>query len=170
VKNDDRRVARSGSIGSLMPSAGAIVQDTKNRGFIIVVLRGTAAVLAVTLSLTLPSELLAGGQWPDGPNKEYLKNLKRPDNWKNPSRALGGGRSLSCCDVGDTVKTKFKVESGRNSELGDYPEDRWHAWINGQWVLVPPDKIAPDYAPDGTPYLFMMADTIQCFVRPRGGL
>jgi hypothetical protein len=28
----------------------------------------------------------------------------------------------------------------------------------------------PDYAPDGRPYLFMLAGTIQCFVRPKGGL
>jgi len=73
---------------------------------------------------------------------------------------------LSCCDAGDTVKTKFKVEQ----DDGPHPEDRWYAWINGEWVVVPPDKIVPDYAPDGTPYLFMMAGTIQCFVRPRGGL
>jgi hypothetical protein len=105
-------------------------------------------------------------EWPDGPNKEFLKNLLRPDNWKFPSRALGDGRSLSCCDAGDTVKSKFKVEAGD----GPYPEDRWYAWINGEWVLVPPDKIVAGYAPDGTPYLFMMAGTIQCFVRPRGGL
>jgi hypothetical protein len=35
---------------------------------------------------------------------------------------------------------------------------------------VPPDKIVPDYAPDGQAYLFMLAGTIQCFVRPKGGL
>ena len=94
----------------------------------------------------------------------------RPDNRKNPNGRLGEGRSLSCCDVGDTVKTKFKVEPAGNSELGNHPEDLWYAWINGEWVLVPPDKIVPDYVPDGTPYLFMMVGTIQCFVRPRGGL
>jgi hypothetical protein len=105
-------------------------------------------------------------EWPDGPNKEYLKHLQRPDNGKNPSRALGDGKSLSCCDAGDTVKTKFKVEPGD----GPHPEDSWYAWINGEWVLVPAEKIVPDYAPEGTPYLFMMAETIQCFVRPRGGL
>jgi hypothetical protein len=104
-------------------------------------------------------------EWPDGPNKEFLKNLQRPDNWKNPSR-WPNPNSLSCCDAGDTVQTKFKVEQGD----GPHPEDRWYAWINGEWVPVPPDKIVPDYAPDGTPYLFMMAGTIQCFVRPRGGL
>jgi hypothetical protein len=104
-------------------------------------------------------------EWPAGPNREYLRNLQRPDNSKHPYR-YRDPKSLSCCDAGDTVKTKFKVETGD----GPYPEDRWYAWLNGEWVLVPPDKIVPDHAPDGTPYLFMMAGTIQCFVRPRGGL
>jgi len=135
------------------------------------VLRGVAALLAATVSLSFSSELLAGGgELPDGPNKQYLKNLQRADNWNNPNRALGDGRSLSCCDVGDTVKTKFKVEAAGNNQLGNYSEDSWHAWIKDQWMLVPRDKIVPDYAPDGMPYLFRMADTIQCFVRPGGGL
>jgi quercetin dioxygenase-like cupin family protein len=37
-----------------------------------------------------------------------------------------------------------------------------------EWVLIPPEKIVPDHAPDGQAYLFMLAGTIQCFVRPRG--
>jgi hypothetical protein len=104
-------------------------------------------------------------EWPDGPNKEFLKNLQRPDNWKSPSRWRNPD-SLLCCDAGDTVKTKFRVEPSD----GPYPEDHWYAWINGEWVLVPPDKIVPDVAPDGMPYLFMMSGIIQCFVRPKGGL
>ena len=102
-------------------------------------------------------------EWPDGPNKQFLQNLQRPDNYKNPHRDKN---SQSCCDAGDTVKTKFKVEPGDEK----YPEDRWYAWIKDAWVPVPPDKIVPDYAPDGQAYLFMLADTIQCFVRPKGGL
>jgi len=102
-------------------------------------------------------------EWPDGPNKEFLKSLQRPDNHKNPHRDKN---SQSCCDAGDTVKTKFKVEPGDER----YPEDRWYAWIKDAWVPVPPDKIVTDYAPDGQAYLFMLADTIQCFVRPKGGL
>ena len=51
-----------------------------------------------------------------------------------------------------------------------YPEDVWYAWLKDQWVRVPPEKIVPDFAPDGQPYLFLLADTIQCFVRPKGGL
>jgi hypothetical protein len=59
-------------------------------------------------------------EWPDGPNKEFLKNLQRPDNYKNPWRDK---HSQLCCDAGDTVKTKFKVEPGD----GAHPEDRWYA-------------------------------------------
>jgi hypothetical protein len=95
-------------------------------------------------------------QWPPGPTRDYLRNLHRPDF----------SRHSLCCDEGETVDTKFKVESG--DEL--YPEDRWYAWLDGEWVRVPPDKIVPDYAPDGCAYVFVMFGVIQCFVRPRGGL
>jgi hypothetical protein len=64
------------------------------------------------------------------------------------------------------VKTKFKVEPGDER----YPEDRWYAWLKDEWVRVPPEKIVPDFAPDGQAYLFLLADTIQCFVPPKGGL
>jgi hypothetical protein len=50
-----------------------------------------------------------------------------------------------------------------------HPEDHWYAWLDDNWVIVPPDKIVPDYAPDGQAYLFMLAGTIQC-VRPKGGI
>ena len=55
-----------------------------------------------------------------------------------------------------TVKIKFKVEPG----IERYPEDRWYAWLKDEWVLVLPEKIVPDYAPDGQAYLFLLADTI----------
>jgi hypothetical protein len=102
-------------------------------------------------------------EWPPGPNSEFLKNLVRPDNHEHPYRDK---RSLSCCDAGDTVQTQYRVEIGD----GFYPEDSWFALIEGKWERIPPDKIVPDYAPDGRPYLFLLAGTIQCFVRPRGGL
>jgi hypothetical protein len=120
--------------------------------------------LAIILLLTLPA-YAASDNWPDGPNKEYLKNLQRPDNRLAPHRKIDP-KSLSCCDAGDTVKTKFKVEAGNER----YPEDIWFAWLNGEWRPIPPEKIVPDYAPDGQAYLFLLADTIQCFVRPKGGL
>jgi hypothetical protein len=74
------------------------------------------------------------------------KNLMRPDNHKHPYRDK---RSLSCCDAGDTVQTQYRVEMGD----GPYPEDSWFALIEGKWERIPPDKIVPDYAPDGRPYL-----------------
>jgi hypothetical protein len=130
---------------------------------VIVFLRGIAAGLVATVSLALPSVLLAGGEWPDGPNKGWFQGLQRPDNSKHPYR---DEKSRFCCGVADTVKTKFKVEAGNER----YPEDRWYAWLNDRWIQIPAEKIVQDYAPDGQPYLFMLADTVQCFVRPKGGL
>jgi|SRR5436190_5982963 hypothetical protein len=123
------------------------------------------ATAVVALWFACPAPSYAGGEWPDSPNKEWFKNLQRPDNNQHPSRRLDP-KSLSCCGIADTVKTKFKVEAGNEK----YPEDRWYAWINDQWIPIPPEKIVDDHAPDGEPYLFMLAGTVQCFVRPRGGL
>jgi len=123
---------------------------------------GTAALAAMLISVCLSSNSSAGGEWPHGPNKAWFEGLQRPDNSKNPSR---DEKSQSCCGVADTVKTQFRVEPGDER----YPEDRWYAWIKGEWIPIPSEKIVPDYAPDGQPYLFMLADTVQCFVRPRGG-
>ena len=127
--------------------------------------RRIVAGMAAMVLVLLPTELLAGGEWPDSPNKAWFENLQRPDNGKNLHRQADP-KSLFCCGVADTVKTKFKVEEVNER----YPEDRWYAWLKNDWVLIPPEKIVQDYAPDGQPYLFLLADTIQCFVRPKGGL
>lgn len=123
------------------------------------------AMRRLTMILLLGAPAHAGDDWPDGPNKGYLQNLQRPDNHLAPYRKLDP-KSLLCCGAGDTVNTKFKVEPG----TARYPEDVWYAWLNGEWRPIPPEKIVPDYAPDGQAYLFLLADTIQCFVRPKGGL
>ncbi len=105
-----------------------------------------------------------GGDWPDGPHKDWFLMLERPDNDKHPYRR-SDPKSLYCCGAADVVKTKFKVENAG----GPYPEDTWYAWLNDAWVRIPPEKIVKDHAPDGMPYLFLLAGTIQCFVRPKGG-
>ena len=78
--------------------------------------RMCAAALAATV--VVPAPCLAGGEWPDGPNRSWFQHLQRPDNDTNP---------------------------------------------------IPPEKIVREHAPDGQPYLFMLADSVQCFVRPKGG-
>ena len=118
---------------------------------------------AAATGMAVPA--IAGGEWPDGPNKLWFEGLQRPDNHLNPSRKIDQ-KSLFCCGIADTVKTKFKVEPGDER----YPEDRWYAWLKDDWVLVPSEKIVPDFAPDGQAHLFLLAGTIQCFVRPKGGL
>jgi hypothetical protein len=128
---------------------------------------------AITLLILMCSTANAGdrpkAEWPDGPNKSFLQSLQRPDNWKQPDRSE---MVRSCCGAGDTVKTRFRVEAG----TGPYPEDRWYAWLDSKWVAIPSDKIVPDYAPDGQPYLFLLTPPsrpdlyeILCFVRRAAG-
>ena len=123
----------------------------------------TALRASAPFLLAFSSPAFPGGDWPDGPYKQWFQNLLRPDNHLRPS---GRDQSLYCCGVADVVKTKFRVEAGDSQ----YPEDRWYAWLNDQWVLIPAEKIVQDHAPDGQPYLFMWSGSIQCFVRPKGGL
>jgi hypothetical protein len=125
--------------------------------------RNSPAAMAAAILLAFSAEGFAGGEWPDGPNKTWFEGLQRPDNDKNPYRDY---KSRFCCSVADTVKTRFKVEPGTEK----HPEDRWYAWINDAWIPIAPEKIVNDYAPDGRAYLFMLAGTVQCFVRPKGGL
>jgi hypothetical protein len=127
--------------------------------------RLTAAISAVALLLVFPSEILAHGDWPDGPHKEWFQKLQRPDNDAHPYRKTDH-KSLFCCGAADVVKTKFKVEQGG----GRYAEDVWYAWLDGTWTRVPPEKIVKEFAPDEQAHLFVLAGTIQCFVRPKGGL
>ena len=125
-----------------------------------------AAVLAVTgIACALSPKSYGHGDWPDGPHKEWFQFLQRPDNHLHAHRQLDP-KSLYCCGAADVVKTKFKVESAG----GRYPEDTWYAWLDNAWVKIPPEKIVPDFAPDEQAHLFVLAGTIQCFVRPKGGL
>ena len=124
-----------------------------------------SALLAAAIFLVFGTTALAHGDWPEGPHKSWFENLQRPENHLNPHRALDP-KSLYCCGAADVVKTKFKVEPG-----GDrYPEDVWYAWLNETWTRIPPEKIVKDHAPDEQAHLFMLASTIKCFVRPKGGL
>jgi hypothetical protein len=120
-----------------------------------------AAMLAAAVCLVLQTAGLAH----DGPHKQWLESLMRPDNDRHPER-LADRKSLFCCGEADIVKTKFKVEN----TSGPHPEDQWYAWLNESWMLIPPEKILAEHAPNGEAFLFVLAGTIQCFVRPRGGL
>jgi hypothetical protein len=124
-----------------------------------------AAPLAACISIVFSSTAFPKGEWPDGPNKAWFENLQRPDNHLHPERRIDP-KSLYCCGEADVVKTRFKVESGG----GPHPEDTWYAWLNEAWVQIPPDKIIKDLSPTGEALLFLLAETIQCFVPPKGGL
>src|SRR5262245_37124130 len=98
-----------------------------------------AAVWAATVYLAL----ISNGAAHDGPRKDWLEGLLRPDNDRHPERQLDP-KSLYCCGEADIVTTKFKVENAG----GQYPEDRWYAWLNESWTLIPPEKVLEEFAPN----------------------
>ena len=57
-------------------------QNSEKRVTILV--RGLVTGLIASVPLALSTELFAGGEWPDGPNKHWFQGLKRPDNAKHP--------------------------------------------------------------------------------------
>jgi hypothetical protein len=124
----------------------------------------SVAMLAGAFASTAVQPGFSRGDWPDSPLSRWFKALKRPDGWKNPD---WDEKSKYCCDVADAVKTRFKLEKADGAR---YPEDAWYAWINDTWVEIPSEKIVDGFAPNGEGYVFFMAGTIQCFVRPRGGI
>ena len=65
--------------------------------------------------------------------------------------------------------TLLKPSSG-SSRGRPIPRRIWYAWLNDTWTKIPTEKIVKDHAPDDQAHLFMLAGTIQCFVRPKGGL
>jgi hypothetical protein len=120
--------------------------------------------LAALLLLQLPCICLAHDH-PPGLDREFLNALERPDNDKYPSRRLPSTHSsLLCCTDQDAVKVKYRVEQGS----GPYPQDVWYVWFNDAWTKVDEEKISPQYAPSGQAYIFILGNSIQCFVRPKG--
>jgi hypothetical protein len=122
-----------------------------------------AAALAAAISNVVPAH--AGGECLDIPNKPWFENLQRPDNHLAPHRNIDP-KSLFCCGIADTVKTKFKVKPGNER----YPEDRWHAWLDNRMGFSAAGKDCARLCARRPSVSGLLADTIQCFVRPRGGL
>ena len=110
-------------------------------------MRATLIIAALSALTALPAA--AGGEWPDGPNKQWFKGLQRPDNHKFPDRDAD---SLTCCGPGDVVKTRFRVDLASSA----YPRDVWYALLDNVWVRIPEDRIVPDHAPDGQAHLFVI--------------
>jgi hypothetical protein len=102
---------------------------------------------------------------PPSIDREFLNTLERPDNHKNPSRKTPGTHnSLLCCTDEDAVKVRYRVERESSQHL----QDVWYVWCKEAWTKVDEEKISPEYAPSGQAYIFVLGNSIQCFVRPRG--
>jgi len=104
-------------------------------------------------------------------DRKFLDNLQRPDN--RPDERFDQ-KSKSCCTDKDAVKVEYKMVV---PEGGKYPEAEWYVWIEShkpdgtpgeyKWVKGPPEKIVEEYSPSGQAYVYLIAHTIQCFVRPQ---
>jgi hypothetical protein len=70
-----------------------------------------ARQLAENLSLRSPADQ---PEWPDGPNKEFLKNLQRPDNWKHPgARSIRNHYRVATQVTRSTPRSKSSPGTGR---------------------------------------------------------
>lgn len=104
-------------------------------------------------------------------DRKFLDHLQRPDN--RPNERFDK-KSKSCCTDKDAVRVEYKMVV---LEGAKYPEPEWYVWIEAhnpdgtpsdyKWVKVPPEKIVEEYSPSGQAYVYLMAYTIQCFVRPQ---
>ena len=119
--------------------------------------------LAAAMSTAVPAH--AAGEWPDSPNRLWFENLQRPDNHLAPERWTDP-KSLYCCGIADTVKTKFKVEPGD----GKHPDDRWYTWLKEDWGCDPGGKDRARLRTRWAGLPIPACGTIQCFVKPKGGL
>ena len=83
-------------------------------------------------------------------------------------------KSKSCCTDKDAVKVEYKMVVPEGAK---YPEPEWYVWIESykpdgtpgeyKWVKVPSEKIVVEYSPSGQAYVYVIAHSIQCFVRPQ---
>jgi hypothetical protein len=104
-------------------------------------------------------------------DRKFLDNLQRPDNRPDDRRDK---KSKSCCTDKDAVKVEYKMVVPEGDR---YPEPEWYVWLEsyqpdgtpGQysWLKVPPDKIVDEYSLSGQAYVYLIAHSIQCFVRPQ---
>ena len=67
-----------------------------------------AAAIAAAMSTAVPA--LAGGEWPDGPNKLWFESLQRPDNHLAPYRKLDRSR---CSVAASPTPSKPSLRSSR---------------------------------------------------------
>ena len=105
-------------------------------------------------------------------DRKFLDNLQRPDN--RPDERFDK-KSKSCCTDKDAVKVEY-TRCSRPKALSIL-EPEWYVWIEAhkpdgtpgeyKWVKVPPEKNRRRISPSGQAYVYLIAHTIQCFVRPQ---
>ena len=75
-----------------------------------ILLRGVAAGLVASLPLVFSTELFAGGEWPDGPNKYWFQGLNPHSSsrlFETPQPSEAGGSPLGWIPPGRVVVVKY---------------------------------------------------------------
>lgn len=80
------------------------------------------------------------------------------DSWYEQQEMTPGAQQRlaawfkSCCDGGDTFKTRFRSVENDGSEWG---KEHYQYLKGGEWLDIPPDIVHHGKTPDGQPVLFL---------------
>ena len=119
-------------------------------------------VIAAPLFFAVTEHSFARGEWPEGPYKHWFQTLERPDNASIPIGTRNRDRAAAP-PTSSKPSSRLKTAMKNTRRTAGTPGSMTY------WIPIPPEKIVKDHAPNGQPYLFMLAGTVQCFVRPKGG-
>lgn len=134
--------------------------------FVRLALRAALVLAAVALAALLWGWSQAASARDDGryadadpARRQWFRELEIPGSF----REREGIQFKSCCDAGDVVPTRFRVDKASGADIWMYEAP------GGRWEIVPPEIIIHDKrAPDGRGYLFAVGGRLVCFVPPGG--
>ena len=115
------------------------------------------ALVTLTLWSAAPVQPQQLDRWAntDPARREWFRGLRQPHT------------QAPCCDLGDSVKTRFRVDRNNSADQWWFldPDDK-------VWKAIPPDIVLDQQSIDGEAYLFRSPASKQlyCFVKPRGGM
>lgn len=107
------------------------------------------------------------GQWAQSSpeRRQWFRSLTIPEKARPRLRVP----YIQCCDDGDRVKTRFRVQKTSGADQWSFLDP-----LDDIWKIIPPDIVIHDkQSPDGEAYLFRSAAdnaTLLCFVPPLGGI
>lgn len=166
------REMRSGAAPELRPvppsiaRGDALIAAARGDLFVRLALRAGLALVVVTLAALLwgwasLAQARDDGRWADADpaRRQWFRGLEIPERFRIDNSIPW----KSCCDAGDVVPTRFRVDKATGADVWLYEAP------DGTWKPVPPEIVINDKrAPDGRGYLFANDGRLVCFVPPGG--